>query len=366
MPDIKPNEYESLVFSGGGACGVSFAGGLKGLGDVPGFSYDNIKRAAGVSIGCIAALAVCLGLKPEEMFNRLSAIDFKKILDPAPPHKMAKRKAIFKGDYVYNELKKLLSEYTGRSDAQNITFADLKKAGFKDLYVITTEFYKIGNETHAFEKIHSFEHTPNEPVLKAIMCSIAIPFLFRPIYFDNVLNLDGGITNNFPYQLFHAKKYLPSHRPEFNPNDSTYINNPYTLGMTIAPFDPNLPRIPLKNFDPIDICQGVINGLLKRSYDLTMEAQKDQGTIIAIDRKIKLTEFDMTPAKKEEVLLAGAQAVSKTFNLGDIKADYCRLREEEHKNSCWAKLFGTNTSSTKPPILSKRMAKHARIYGANL
>ncbi len=230
---------------------------------------------------------------------------------------------------------------------------------------MTSEFYEIGNEIHAFEKIHSFEHTPNGKIIKAIMSSIAIPLLFRAISFDGALNFDGGIANNLPYQLFHARKYLPTAHPLYNPNDSTFIKNPHTLAIAIAPFDPNLPRIPLKKINFFGVAQGTLNGLLKRGYDLTIESQGDQCSIISIPRKITLIDFGITKEKKQEVLHAGAQAVSKAFNLEDVTLDYCSLPEKVDRKNCWAKLFGTNTSPTKPPILSLRMTEQSKIFRAS-
>ncbi len=95
MLRVTPNKHVNIGFGGGGYCGLSYAGALKRLGDAPNFSFDDIKRAAGVSIGCIAALAICLRLKPEEMFNRLGALDFKKIIEYSYPWNMVGKKSYF-------------------------------------------------------------------------------------------------------------------------------------------------------------------------------------------------------------------------------------------------------------------------------
>ena len=67
--NTKP-QINFLVFGGGGAAGISYAGAIDQLKKEPEFSFAQIKQIVVHTIGSIAALLVSLNYSPAEMMQK--------------------------------------------------------------------------------------------------------------------------------------------------------------------------------------------------------------------------------------------------------------------------------------------------------
>ena len=74
---ITSSEIEHLVFSGGGAKGIMYAGAYQALLDS--HSIDSCRQVHGASAGALTATCIALGIQPHR-FTQLAKTDFKQLL----------------------------------------------------------------------------------------------------------------------------------------------------------------------------------------------------------------------------------------------------------------------------------------------
>ncbi|MBS0359287.1 MAG: patatin-like phospholipase family protein [Proteobacteria bacterium] len=214
----KEIKIENLVFQGGGAKGIAYIGALKAFEEY--FSVDGIQRVAGSSAGSITALLIGLGYTAKEIEDEIIFnLDFSRFKDKPSIFSRLKEylfnseniRYMYKGDVFLEWVKIKIRKKLGNPLA---TFKDAKMNNYKDMYFIATNLSK------QCEEIFSYEHTPNMPISIAVRASMSIPFYFKPVRFsivDGVYNesgseiyADGGLTNNYPIELFDKLKYLSS------------------------------------------------------------------------------------------------------------------------------------------------------------
>ena len=70
---------------------------------------------------------------------------------------------------------------------------------FEDLYTKTNIDFTVGATNLSHKKLTAFNrtNTPFVSVIRAIMASTCIPFIFKPINIDGTYYVDGGLKNNW-------------------------------------------------------------------------------------------------------------------------------------------------------------------------
>ena len=231
---LGQNRPKNLVFEGAGIRGIAYAGVINQLESV-GF-MDGIEKVGGTSAGAITALFIALDYKSTEIQEIISNTNFKEFNDGQ--YMFVGGISRFKetyGWYRHNEfelwLEKVIENKTGNA---NITFEELSKKGYRDLYTISTCLNK--------QKLLVFseETYPKMRIKDAVIASMSIPLYFEAIFIDSIghrydkqnkennldVVVDGGILGNFPIFLFDST-YVDSL------GHSTRIPNPYTIGIRI-------------------------------------------------------------------------------------------------------------------------------------
>jgi len=204
--------YENLVFEGAGLKGIAYSGVLRELEHYK--ILDGITKVGGTSAGAITALMVSLGYNSKEIFDIISETKFQKFNDGeyifiGGFSRLNTKYGWYKGDAFNNWLEAIIVDKTGNSE---ISFAELKSMGYKDLYVTSTCINK--------QKliVFSAETYPNMKVKDAVRISMSIPLYFEAIFIDSVgrvynknnanadldVVVDGGIIGNFPIFLFDS------------------------------------------------------------------------------------------------------------------------------------------------------------------
>lgn len=215
----------NLVFEGAGIRGIAYSGAiaeLESAGVMPG-----IEKVAGTSAGAIMALIVSLGYSASEIQTIISGTNFKKFNDgrnffAGGIHRTGKFFGWYRGVRFQRWLEDLIVRKTG--DA-SISFEELHKRGFRDLYITGTSLSQ--------QKLIIFSrHTyPHMKIRDAVRISMSIPLYFEAVFIDKEGNMvrhpknkqgldvmvDGGITGNFPIHVF----------------DSAAVPNPATIGFRI-------------------------------------------------------------------------------------------------------------------------------------
>jgi len=154
-----------LVLSGGGVRGVSHLGVLKAL-DEENIQIDHI---SGTSAGAILGALYSYGYTPDFILDAILSANFFKLMSP-----------VFTGTGMLSmdKIGVFLKNYL-----KHDSFEELKIP----LNVIATDLRK-----GASVNFNSGE------LIKPILCSSCIPIVFKPVLFNGVEYVDGGILSNFP------------------------------------------------------------------------------------------------------------------------------------------------------------------------
>ena len=206
----RADQIDSLVFSGGGAKGLAYAGVIDEL-EKRGMLKD-IKMVAGASAGAIIALVFGLGYNSRETIEIIKNTNFAKFLDckggvdlnavlqnplkhPLGVAYLGERLiatgALCDGLIAREFLTKLIEN---RDISSTINFEQLFKHTGVELNIVCCDVSR--KETI----IHSHKNSPNLSVLDAVHTSMSIPLIFKPVdlYHDGTTGVDGGTTDNYP------------------------------------------------------------------------------------------------------------------------------------------------------------------------
>lgn len=297
------DDYEYLVFEGGGVKGVAYGGALKALTEAK--LLTNIKGYAGASAGAITAALCALGYTADEISTIIKDTDFSDFLDHEPLGKISELYELIteygehSGTYFHKYMQKFVDEKTGNPD---YTFGDLWDDKKIKLVIVSTDLNKL--------KTVYFNHQSYStmPIADAVRMSMSIPFLFHPVKFNDQLFVDGGLIDNYPLHVF----------------DGDFPGDPKTsLGVS----EPNMKVLGLKLITPDEECDYQlyepleINSMKSFSYAIieTLIAANERKYIkpeywkrtlpINIQKGFPATRFTLTSAEKEMLIKDGTDAV---------------------------------------------------------
>ncbi len=204
--------YKNLVFEGAGIRGIAYAGVLEEFEKVQ--LLEHVKKVGGTSAGAIIALTISLGYSSAEIKEIIYNTDFNKFNDGGfiffgGIHRMKKHYGWYRGDKFSRWVEAVINTKTKNSE---ITFAELHHKGYRDLYIMATSLNRQKLLTF------SYETYPNMKVKDAIRVSMSIPLYFEAVFIDSSgtvikkpgnrndvdLVIDGGITGNYPIELFDS------------------------------------------------------------------------------------------------------------------------------------------------------------------
>jgi NTE family protein len=220
---------KNLVFEGGGVWGIAYEGVLSELQAQEMIDFNAIDRVGGASAGAITACLLAVGYQPEELGRILKETNFKQFQDDdlgfaRDTARLLTEYGWYKGDefkswirkLVRDKLRKLSDEYGVARPDLRPTFAELaawrkkllkKGRQLPELYVVGSNLSKQAREVYSAEK----KHSPKLHIDDAVRRSMSIPLFFacaRGAGRDVIV--DGGLTWNFPINLFDHEGYLSS------------------------------------------------------------------------------------------------------------------------------------------------------------
>lgn len=160
-----------IALSGGGARGFAHFGVLQALDELG----VEINAISGTSAGSIAGAFYTHGYKPKEALDLISKTNLFKVIWPAFSLSglinMSKSEEVFKKFFLED------------------TFDNAQIP----LQIIATNLNE--GRKHVFTK---------GPLVKAMMASSCIPFIFDPVKIGEEAYVDGGITNNLPSEVLRS------------------------------------------------------------------------------------------------------------------------------------------------------------------
>lgn len=184
-----------LIISGGGMKGYCALGSIAKLKELE--IIDEPDVYCGTSVGSSLCFLLSIGYSCEDIFTILHDIDSDMLIK-------------YNIDTIFNDshlgiasLDAFMSVITilvkKKKISRKITFKKLFNKFKKDLIITGVSV----NDA----KLHYFNHinTPDMEIITAIKISCSIPFIFKPVEYDNKVWIDGGCFNNYPIDYFIDK-----------------------------------------------------------------------------------------------------------------------------------------------------------------
>ena len=228
----KNHPVRNLVFEGAGIRGIAYCGVLQALEEQ--HLLDSVQRVGGTSAGALIALSVSLGYQGAEIERLINTTLFRTLNDGryiflGGFNRLRKYYGWYRGNKVDGWIGGIVKEKTGDPD---ITFGELHRRGFKDLYVTGT------NLSRQQLVVFSYERYPLMKVKDAVRISMSIPLYFKASFMDSAgrtfqkpaqnlsIMADGGFVANFPVKIFDSARYTGA-------SSNLHSVNPETLGFRI-------------------------------------------------------------------------------------------------------------------------------------
>lgn len=320
-------QIKNLVFEGAGVRGIAYCGAIKILEEKK--LLQNVNRVGGTSAGAITALAVSLGYTANEIEGLITSTSFQKFNDGrffflGGMNRLYKYYGWYKGKRFDDWLADIIEAKTGN---RNISFAELKEKGFKELFITGTSL----NKQRAV--VFSYESFPQMCIKDAVRISLSIPLYFEAVFMDEKGGIysqptgksgldvmaDGGFTANFPMRLFDSTKYLdPSKQNNFFYNHETLgiridseeqIRNDSTGG--------GLAYLPVENFKQYITAFYTI--ILENLNRQTLTKEDWARTVSVSDGDIGPRIRRLSPKEKGKLLDNGRQSMARYLEIKDVK-----------------------------------------------
>lgn len=323
--------FRNLVFEGGGVKGIAYGGALDILDQMN--ILSNITRVAGTSAGAINAVLVALGYSSQEVSKIIAETDFKDF-----EHRKAFLSSLygffkdygwFSGDAFQEWIGKLIKDKTGSKD---FTFGELYNAvetsqkSFKLLYIIAT------NLTKQTAEIFSHEKTPDIPISYAARMSMSIPLYFRSVRkFDDIM-VDGGVSYNYPVNLFDNLKYLsnPKNAGLSIADEKGYVFNYETLGFrldsreSIKYYRDDWESVPIEIKGIKDYALGLLNFMMEMANKGHLQPNDWNRTIFIDILDVKTTDFNLSEEKINELITSGQNCTKEYFKWRDTDPEWSK------------------------------------------
>ncbi|HWM26774.1 MAG TPA: patatin-like phospholipase family protein [Chthoniobacterales bacterium] len=317
------SQFRSLVFEGGGVKGIAYAGALEEL-EKRGIVED-VTRIAGTSAGAISAALLALGATSDFVAEAVGGTNFRSFMDSSfglvrDAKRVFSDYGWFKGDEFSEWMRKQVYALT---DNPNLTFGQLwelvekKKPGFKKLYV-------TGSNLSGQIPIVYSGKTADTPIWLGVRVSMSIPLFFAAIRdTNNSILVDGGVTWNYPLDIFDFKGFLSDPaggvKPTYTQYDADHIYNKETLGLRVDTRDQiqaekdgwKSPPRSVNNFVDYVACLVAYMGDMANRLHLH---ENDWHRTIFIDASgVGTTEFSLSDAKTQMLIENGRRGVVEYF-----------------------------------------------------
>jgi len=316
--------FKNLVFEGGGVKGIAYAGAAKVMDEKN--IINKLTRVAGTSAGAITAALLSVGATWQDIKEIVGGTDFNQFMDDSwgfvrDTKRLLDEYGWFKGDAFSKWMKKQLFSLTGK---RNLTFADLEDLRkdnpdkFRSLYVVGS------NLSLSVPEKFSHEDTPDINIWYAVRISMSIPLFFAAVEeSDGDILVDGGVTWNYPLNIFDEKKYLsaktnkklfivPDYPTKWGPD---HVYNKETLGFRLDTEDEIAAakegwKTPPKEIENI---VDYIKALLGFMMDLANKShlhQDDWHRTVFIDSKgVRTTDFSLSQDKIDQLIESGEKGM---------------------------------------------------------
>jgi NTE family protein len=303
----------NLVFCGGGVKGVAYVGAIEVL-EERGI-LSGVKRVAGASAGAITAGLLAAGADAQSFTKLFRAISFPSFVREkcawlSEPLRLHRHYGLHSGDPLVEWLSEAVGMLTLTSLGEkkpDVTLGELHRAALSGKPV--RHFFGIGsNLTAQLPEVFSADTTPDVTLVQAMRASASFPVVFQPYLLGKSLYVDGGITWNYPIDLFDGD-YTRRTRGRPAPEHTGDRTMGFALGAMGNVADVAPPH-PVAIGDLQEFAQALIAFTLDESTRLHTSRHGAERTIVIDDLGVSTTDFDITSAKEDALIDSGRKATA--------------------------------------------------------
>jgi predicted acylesterase/phospholipase RssA len=180
-----------IVINGGGPTGLITYGVLKHLSLNHFFDINNIESIYGTSIGGIFAVILSLKYDWQTLDDYILKRPWEKIfkIHPEDFFNLFYSKGLFSFNIVEGFLGKL---FEALDISLNITLKE-----FYEFTKIKHHFITVKADTLECVEL-SYKTFPDLPLIKALEMTTAFPIFCKPVFYEDICYIDGGLLNNYP------------------------------------------------------------------------------------------------------------------------------------------------------------------------
>ncbi|MEW2116189.1 patatin-like phospholipase family protein [Streptomyces sp. NPDC005474] len=304
-----------LVLEGGGVRGLGAAGAVIGLLE-EGYAFP---RAAGTSVGAIAAAFVAAGVGAKDLRNLMGRLNLARVPDRVPPGlpvlsegvSLFGKRGAYRGEWIRQWVETELAEL-GVTTFRDLRYddpgsdADLPEHKRYKLVVMATDVTH-GRLLRLPWDYRLYGLDPDEQkVADAVRCSLSIPFYFQPCELthrttgEKSVIVDGGILSNFAVDTFDRTDGKQPRWP--------------TFGVRILPDLPAgiaelFPAAAVAMSPLLQLLQQVVATALVGRDQTYLELPGVRDRMISVScAKVGITDFDLGPEAREALVEEGRQA----------------------------------------------------------
>ena len=225
--------FTHLVLSGGGLAGFCYMGALSYLQS----RNCQPKHISGTSIGAFFGFLFSLDVSMVEIKSYMMEWSTQEAMCSFGDLESALLEIVDScgldiRSRFETPMRHFLKQTSGQDD---ITFMELTKLRGISLTVCATSI------TNGVKTYFSVDTSPNVSVIEAVLASMAVPMLAKPVTIGDQVYVDGGLCDNFPIDPFigttphpltdHILGLIIEHRPPTNPAPT---ENLFSYMMAIA------------------------------------------------------------------------------------------------------------------------------------
>ena len=192
-------DIEHLVMSGGGPVfGLYMYGALNYLCNNDIVVMSKLKTIHGCSAGSVVGALLCLKYDWKDLSDYIVGKPWDKIvnIEPEDIFNVSNQKGVLERKFFEEIFSSLL---LAKDLSVETTLKELYEFSGIDLHI-----YSVQLENFDYIDM-SYSSHPDLEVIDAINMSSAIPFIFKPVKYQEEYYIDGGVRKNFPLDTFREK-----------------------------------------------------------------------------------------------------------------------------------------------------------------
>jgi NTE family protein len=325
--DMPNSQFRNLVFEGGGVKGIAYAGALSVL-ESKGILGD-ITRVAGTSAGAITATLVAIGCSAKDVEQVVGGTSFRSFMDAnfglvRNTERLLHDYGWYKGDTFSEWIQKILDAHGWKSD---LTFGELRKLVRNNPGSPRKELTIVGSNISAeIPQVFSADTTPDTPIWRAVRISMSIPLFFAAVKDEasHSTYVDGGVTWNYPLDIFDERQYVEDPKAAQPVNYPTtwgpeHVYNKETLGLRLGTRDEILvekglaTRPPREIHDFIGYLKGVVDFMLEVLNRSHLHDNDWHRTVFLDTLGVRSTQFDLSEDTVTKLVESGREGANAYF-----------------------------------------------------